>query len=102
IPRRRGDADEVNAQFFFSSRRRHTSSKRDWSSDVCSSDLSVTAADISEALAPQGFKIDKRQVQLAEPIRIIGESQVTIKVFRDEIGRASCRERVATAVVDAT
>src|SRR5699024_11991489 len=25
--------------FFFSSRRRHTSSKRDWSSDVCSSDL---------------------------------------------------------------
>src|SRR5699024_11471558 len=27
--------------FFFSSRRRHTSSKRDWSSDVCSSDLEV-------------------------------------------------------------
>jgi large subunit ribosomal protein L9 len=44
---------------------------------------SITAADISEALAAQGFKIDKRQVQLAEPIRIIGESQVTIKVFRD-------------------
>src|SRR5690349_22441769 len=32
--------------FFFSSRRRHTRSLRDWSSDVCSSDLlhSVTAA----------------------------------------------------------
>src|SRR5207249_8088695 len=29
-------------QFFFSSRRRHTSSKRDWSSDVCSSDLKFT------------------------------------------------------------
>src|SRR6266704_4197284 len=27
--------------FFFSSRRRHTRSKRDWSSDVCSSDLGV-------------------------------------------------------------
>src|SRR5207249_9400972 len=27
--------------FFFSSRRRHTRSKRDWSSDVCSSDLMV-------------------------------------------------------------
>src|SRR5699024_12209595 len=26
---------------FFSSRRRHTRSKRDWSSDVCSSDLHV-------------------------------------------------------------
>src|SRR5690349_23718807 len=27
--------------FFFSSRRRHTRSLRDWSSDVCSSDLTV-------------------------------------------------------------
>src|SRR5699024_3266668 len=27
--------------FFFSSRRRHTRSKRDWSSDVCSSDLQL-------------------------------------------------------------
>src|SRR6266704_5986878 len=30
--------------FFFSSRRRHTRSKRDWSSDVCSSDLPRSAA----------------------------------------------------------
>jgi len=44
---------------------------------------SVTSADVSEGLAAQGFKIDKRQVQLAEPIKIIGDSQVTIKVFRD-------------------
>src|SRR5438874_5058636 len=29
--------------FFFSSRRRHTRSLRDWSSDVCSSDLGNTA-----------------------------------------------------------
>src|SRR2546421_4441224 len=29
--------------FFFSSRRRHTRSDRDWSSDVCSSDLPVGA-----------------------------------------------------------
>src|SRR5699024_12197405 len=28
--------------FFFSSRRRHTRSKRDWSSDVCSSDLTLS------------------------------------------------------------
>src|SRR5690349_15574576 len=27
--------------FFFSSRRRHTRSLRDWSSDVCSSDLKI-------------------------------------------------------------
>src|SRR5207237_6567553 len=30
--------------FFFSSRRRHTRFKCDWSSDVCSSDLAVSAA----------------------------------------------------------
>src|SRR2546421_5634134 len=30
-----------NGLFFFSSRRRHTRSDRDWSSDVCSSDLIV-------------------------------------------------------------
>src|SRR2546429_3932829 len=30
---------EPNACFFFSSRRRHTRCSRDWSSDVCSSDL---------------------------------------------------------------
>src|SRR5690349_6728598 len=29
---------DVQARFFFSSGRRHTSSLRDWSSDVCSSD----------------------------------------------------------------
>ncbi len=44
---------------------------------------SVTSADIAEGLGAQGFKIDKRQVQLGEPIKIIGESAVTIKVFRD-------------------
>src|SRR5207245_3594140 len=33
----------VSFLFFFSSRRRHTRCYRDWSSDVCSSDLSWTA-----------------------------------------------------------
>src|SRR5437868_8242233 len=31
----------ASPEFFFSSRRRHTRSKRDWSSDVCSSDLGI-------------------------------------------------------------
>src|SRR5207249_7455704 len=34
--------------FFFSSRRRHTRSKRDWSSDVCSSDLIEVKMSISQ------------------------------------------------------
>ena len=44
---------------------------------------SVTNGDIAEALEAQGFKIDKRQVQIAEPIKALGEYPVTIKVFRD-------------------
>lgn len=44
---------------------------------------SVTSADIAEALVAQGFKIDKRQVQLAEPVKALGEYSETIKVFRD-------------------
>ncbi len=44
---------------------------------------SVTSADIAEGLEAQGFKIDKRQVQLAEPVKTIGEREVTVKVFRD-------------------
>src|SRR5699024_11859420 len=44
-------------QFFFSSRRRHTRSKRDWSSDVCSSDLPqslVTSPVSATSMPPQG------------------------------------------------
>jgi large subunit ribosomal protein L9 len=44
---------------------------------------SVTSGDISEVLAAQGFKVDKRQIQLAEPIKVIGERNITVKVFRD-------------------
>src|SRR5690606_33469538 len=38
--------------FFFSSRRRHTRFSRDWSSDVCSSDLAARAV-ISNHMGPQ-------------------------------------------------
>ena len=46
---------------------------------------SVTTGDIAEGLAAHGFKIDQRQVQLAEPIKMIGEHDVTIKVFREVV-----------------
>src|SRR3954467_1465700 len=44
---------------------------------------SVTTSDIADGLATQGFKIDKRQVQLREPLKALGEYPVTIKIFRD-------------------
>src|SRR5207247_2047446 len=37
-PKKKGIKDDCSRLLFFSSRRRHTSSTRDWSSDVCSSD----------------------------------------------------------------
>jgi large subunit ribosomal protein L9 len=46
---------------------------------------SVTSGDIAEALAAQGFKIDKRQLQLQlrEAFKALGEYPVTVKIFRD-------------------
>src|SRR5699024_12062224 len=47
--------------FFFSSRRRHTRSKRDWSSDVCSSDLARIAV-------AEGIEYSRRGLSLS-PVR---------------------------------
>jgi large subunit ribosomal protein L9 len=44
---------------------------------------SVTSADIAESLAAQGFEIDKRKIQLADPIRTISETTVPVKLHRD-------------------
>jgi large subunit ribosomal protein L9 len=41
---------------------------------------SVTSADLADALAKQGFQIDKRRIALDEPIKVIGESIVTVKL----------------------
>src|SRR5437868_12367931 len=45
-------------RFFFSSRRRHTRSKRDWSSDVCSSDLARLGGgrlEVADRVRPERF-----------------------------------------------
>jgi large subunit ribosomal protein L9 len=44
---------------------------------------SVTSGDISEALAAQGYSIDKRKIQLDQPIKALGEYQVPAKLHRD-------------------
>jgi len=46
---------------------------------------SVTAADIADELAAKGFEIDKRKIQLAEPIKQVGEFSVAIKLHRDVV-----------------
>src|SRR5690625_7817440 len=72
--------------FFFSSRRRHTRWPRDWSSDVCSSDLGQLAG------VPPG------RVGGDGSVGELGAAGSACSVG-GEIGRASCRERVWVSVV---
>lgn len=44
---------------------------------------SVAAGDIAEALKAAGHKIEKRQVELVEPIKQLGVFTVSVKVFSD-------------------
>src|SRR5699024_11881102 len=92
--------------FFFSSRRRHTRSKRDWSSDVCSSDLGgniiipMFVGAFLNTFFPKVLEIGGFTTPLAQGsgalvgafLFIIGGT-ISFKSSA-EIGRASCRERV--------
>jgi len=44
---------------------------------------SVTAADIAQQLAQQGFEIEKRMVDLHEPIRALGVYRVPVRLHAD-------------------
>jgi large subunit ribosomal protein L9 len=44
---------------------------------------SVTAADIAEYLKGQGFEIDRRKLILPEPIKMLGEHTVNLKLHRE-------------------
>ena len=44
---------------------------------------SVTSADVSEALAAKGFTIDKKKIVLADPIKVIGEYEIPVKLHRE-------------------
>jgi large subunit ribosomal protein L9 len=44
---------------------------------------SVTSADIAEALQAQDFTVDRRKIQLPEPLKTIGEHVVPLKLHRE-------------------
>ena len=48
---------------------------------------SVTSADVAHALQTKGFDIDKRKIQLADPIKALGESSVAVKIHRDVVAQ---------------
>ena len=44
---------------------------------------SVTSGDISEALEAQGFNVEKRKIALENPIKLLGEFDIPIKLHRE-------------------
>src|SRR2546429_5536851 len=92
--------------FFFSSRRRHTRCSRDWSSDVCSSDLKINAlptapefmlhtGDISHLSKPEEFDTVDQILKGAKPKNVFyvpGEHDVLNddgKQFLERYGKGS-------------
>jgi len=46
---------------------------------------SVTPADIADALAERGIEVDRRRIELAEPIKRLGEHTVHVRLHRDVV-----------------
>jgi large subunit ribosomal protein L9 len=44
---------------------------------------SVTSKDVAEALEQKGYTIDRRKIQLDEPIKQLGEHKVVVRLHRD-------------------
>ena len=44
---------------------------------------SVTAKDIADALEAQGYSIDRRKIQLDDPIKQLGDHKVAVRLHRD-------------------
>src|SRR5699024_12635743 len=92
--------------FLFSGRRRHTSSKRDWSSDVCSSDLG-SALPAQPVLVGGGGRQQHHRARAEQGEQTPGagpegpdghDPSASLRAWprnwRNQIGRASCRGRV--------
>ena len=52
---------------------------------------SVTTADIAEGLARKGFDLDRRKIQLPEPIKKIGDFDVPVKLDREVVAMLKVR-----------
>src|SRR3712207_9335852 len=87
---------------FFSSRRRHTRYWRDWSSDVCSSDLFEAGVPMTAQAIGLGAAVgylERLGMDKVEEHEKAITAYALAKLADIQIGRASCRERVQISVV---
>src|SRR5690606_41194789 len=95
---------DVGLGFFFSSRRRHTRFSRDWSSDVCSSDLLLSqrvSPKVAEQMMLNGVMYSSDELHKMGIVDVLVPKGEGVRAVHEviQIGRASCRERGRRAVV---
>jgi large subunit ribosomal protein L9 len=56
---------------------------------------SVTSAQLAELLAARGFSVDRRRIELPEPIKELGEHVVAIRLHRDVVARVTVKVSAA-------
>lgn len=52
---------------------------------------SVTSADVAQALKDKGFDIDKRKIQMPDPLKALGEATVPIKIHHGVVAQVKVR-----------
>lgn len=52
---------------------------------------SVTALDLVEALAARGLQLDRRLIDLSEPIKTVGDFEVPVKLHREVVGKVKLK-----------
>jgi large subunit ribosomal protein L9 len=52
---------------------------------------SVTAIDLAEALASRGLTIDRRSIDLTEPIKTTGDFEVPVKLHHEVVGKVKVK-----------
>jgi large subunit ribosomal protein L9 len=52
---------------------------------------SVTSADVADLLTARGITVDRRKIQLPEPLKALGDHKVSIKLYRDVVAELTVK-----------
>jgi large subunit ribosomal protein L9 len=52
---------------------------------------SVTSADVADLLAARSVSVDRRKIQLSEPLKALGDHKVAIKLYRDVVANVTVK-----------